>query len=246
MSKVIGICGKKSSGKSSVCSLIIKMLPSLKVKEMSFAKTLKDLAIDVFGLDKKYVHGSESDKNYPISTWGDYFHNGIIDKYNKRYNDLLTGREFMQLLGTEVMRSGDFNKMSNQDQYEKILLWLSKKAPFISNNPNYDYNNIWIDILINDIEKQKDNYDIILISDVRFINELICLKKAGAKLIRLYRDVNTYNSIPHSSELEMDKMQDKDFDHVLHEENNINMTHLRNFAIKVLTVEGFLGQGFLV
>tara|TARA_B100000085_G_C18370953_1_gene442346 strand:- start:49 stop:744 length:696 start_codon:yes stop_codon:yes gene_type:complete len=105
------------------------------VKIYHFADPLKLMAMNLFDLEEKQVYGSNDDKN--TST-----------PYGK------TAREFLQYLGTDVMR--------------KIK------------------DTVWVDYTIKLI--QQENSKISIIPDVRFPNEVNAIKKAGGIVVRLTRD----------------------------------------------------------
>jgi adenylate kinase family enzyme len=91
------------------------------------------------------------------------------------------------------------------------------------------YPNIWIDILIKDIEQS--SIETVVVDDVRYENEVIHLKEQGWKLIKLTitdelqleRLKNTYpndwqthaQSRNHASELEVDLIDDSIFDLII-------------------------------
>jgi len=242
--KVFGICGKKQSGKNSLCNFFKELLPDLRVTEFAFAKALKDLAINEFGIPAKSCYGSDGDKNYPIATWGRFFNNFFIEKkYNKKTDDFLSGREFLQILGTDVMREGRFDKMSDVKYMVLLDKWVREKFGQNAFQNKFNFKNIWANVLVEDVKKASDSFDIITVSDIRFFNEIDALKSIDAKLIRLYRDAGTTDSIPHPSELEMERMDDDSFNYVLEPEDNKNLTQLRAFTIKILMSEGLIPMG---
>lgn len=132
------------------------------VKNYSFAEALKELAIDLFDCPRNLVYGSDKDKstvmehlrweNMPgICTSDEYYDEAVQHVCGKMLDDSLvfhaegpmTIREFLQFLGTDVMR-----KM---------------------------YEPIWVNRLIKDIVSETT--DLCAISDVRFPNEGVELKK---------------------------------------------------------------------
>ena len=230
---ILGICGQKSSGKDSFADIAKKILQSDKVMKLSFAKPLKDFVINLFNLQSKYAWGSEADKNYPIATWGKYFTQDALDKYKKENDTLLSTREILQVVGTDVMRLGNFNFLV-EDLRSKVKSFIMKHF-----NKEVAHDTIWIDLLKKDIEdlNARGIADIFIISDVRFANEVNSVKSWGGKVVRLYRDTNLTNSIPHPSELEMNNILDKEFDYVLYEEDNVNLKQLRKFVLRVLMEE---------
>ncbi len=102
---IIALSGKKGSGKNTVAKYIsiyfyknYGMLHGVGVKEYAFADLLKEFCIDVLGLEKSQCYGSDDKKNtltkYP---WC------MTPRYLKKHG-LMTGRDVMQIFGTESVR----------------------------------------------------------------------------------------------------------------------------------------------
>lgn len=99
----IAISGKKQSGKSTLAEFIQLNAKDIFVdyedfKNVSMADPLKKMLIDIMGVDKKLLYGSDEEKmgltqykweNLPFSTTKTGF---------------MTGRELMQQIGTEIFR----------------------------------------------------------------------------------------------------------------------------------------------
>jgi hypothetical protein len=119
------------------------------VKLYHFADALKEMSVNLFDLEPRQVYGSDDDKN-------------TMTPYGK------TARQFLQYLGTDIMR--------------KIK------------------DTIWVDWTIKVINQEQSS--LALIPDVRFPNEVDAIKKAGGIVIRLTRDV--YND-KHECEKSLDK-----------------------------------------
>lgn len=237
---IIGIAAKKQCGKDSMAKFIEELLPDKKVARFSFAFPLKNFCHETFLIPKNHLFGSDSEKNFPLMTWGEVFTGLALSKYGKRNVDLLSAREILQVVGTDVMRQGNLNYL--YPQYEKqcvgfVQKWFGKDArPFDS---------IWIDMAIKDInlKKHHEGLDVAVISDVRFHNERLAIADAGGMNIRLYRDTRCEDSIPHPSELELDEMRDQDFDYVLTERENKNLKALKLFTTRVLMERGLIHMG---
>jgi hypothetical protein len=153
---------------------------------------------------------------------------------------LLSAREILQVVGTEVMRQGHMYYL--QDEYKsKVASFLIQKF-----GPGHDlslpYPTIWVDLMKMDIKviAARREADIVIVPDVRFFNEIEAVK---GFLIRLYRDAGTTDSIPHASELEMEQMDDTLFNYVLYEYENKNLKQLKRFTTRVLMTEGLLPTG---
>lgn len=104
----IGISGKKQSGKSTLAEFI--QLNSKDIftdyddfKNVSMADPLKKMLVEVMGVDKKVLYGSDEDKKGVTQyKWEDLPHHTNKTGY-------MTGRELMQQIGTEVFRKMNSN-----------------------------------------------------------------------------------------------------------------------------------------
>lgn len=176
------------------------------VKKYSFADTLKEIAITLFGLSYEQVYGDDSYKNQRIphlrwenmpgvtteKTPQDPVTEEVAGRLGRYYEKVLSGvmyhepgpmtaREFLQYFGTDIMR-----KM---------------------------YEPIWVERLIKDIQLEQPA--IAVVDDVRFLNEIEALQAVGAKVIGLNR--NPFES-SHASEQVVKENWDK-LDHVIDNEN---------------------------
>jgi len=185
MTKIIAISGKKGSGKTYLANGLVSYLKKKKkkVKRYSFAAKIKELAIELYGLPREVVYGTDADKNstytnilwenMPIFTSKDVecAQNGAnILKDSK--TGYLTVREFLQFFGTEVMRSM--------------------------------FNDVWISYLMTKIKE--DGCDYAIIDDCRFVNEAnVIAAISNSEIVKLSRG-NT--SDKHSSETDIDKIKE--------------------------------------
>lgn len=141
MSKLIGICGLKGSGKDTIA----KMLP-IEWKKMAFADTLKDITATLFGWDRFMLEGSTEQSRKWREEVSNYWSKelGIAN---------FTPRLALQTLGTDVFRDH-----FNQD--------------------------IWVKVLKHKIINSNDN---IVVTDVRFPNEVEMIKSVGGKIVQVIR-----------------------------------------------------------
>lgn len=81
------------------------------------------------------------------------------------------------------------------------------------------HEDLWVNILLRDIEKNGDEN--VVISDIRFPNELAAFKAAGALAIRVVRPqvpwASSYDIVlsQHASETALDGVPDREFDRVI-------------------------------
>jgi hypothetical protein len=150
---IIGLTGKKSSGKDTIANYLVSKHGFIK---LSFGEAVKDIVHIITGWDRDLIEGSTEESRI--------FRETIKHKmYNK------TCRELMQIVGTDLFR-------------------------------NHFDENIWINIVINKINKI-NSY---VISDVRFDNEANAIKNEGGILIKINRtrtsSSSSFNSDLHISE----------------------------------------------
>lgn len=156
---IIGVSGKKQSGKNTLCDCLEKMFGekylSSEVLTLSFADALKQkVCKGALGLTEEQVNGTDEQKNsLTIYRW-DNLPDDIRDEYKR--TGLITAREIMQVVGTDIFR-------------------------------NYFDDGIWVNATLRDIAQSDAR--VIFISDVRFPSEVISLLDEGAYVIRLLRDV---------------------------------------------------------
>lgn len=172
------------------------LIETHRVKIYSFADPLKSICINVLGLDWSQCYGSDDDKNSKTHIeWAnmpDYIKEAYA-KTKKKTGELkqpggyLTGREVLEIVGTNVFRRMD--------------------------------ETCWARALFNQIKEE--NYDLAIISDCRFPNEVSIGSEYGAKSLRLLR--NPYNS-PAASETALDDFPLGNFTLVYDNENNKSMT----------------------
>lgn len=175
------------------------------IKKYSFASPLKEIAVELFSLQRENVYGNEAKKNTAtFFRWEDM--PGIITSKeatrNKATKKLIsdgvlkyhapgkmTHREFLQFFGTDVCR--------------KI------------------YDEIWFTKLLNDVDTERPL--IAIVDDCRFINEVESIQKTGGKVIYLRRSPHEDS---HSSESELDGY--RGFDAVIDNSNlSIHETNIQ-------------------
>lgn len=189
------------------------------IKAYNFADSLKELCVSLFDIPYECVYGTNEQKNtiVPHLLWENMpgvicWPNYVDCCGNADYSHIepeeigllvhksgpMTAREFMQFLGTDVMRR----------MYEPV--WVNNCLKRIHN----------------------DAPPIAVIGDCRFINEVLAVKNAGGKVVRLTR--NTTNG-DHKSETDVNNY--KDFDVVI-ENSDISIEESCNLLLDFLEKEG--------
>lgn len=155
--KLIGISGKKQSGKSSVAEIISMYRPNVVV--YNFATELKSQLARMLGVTPDY-----------------------IDRHKDNFRLILQG------YGTDYKR-----KLHGEDYWVK--LWKEAVERIIEQSPS----------------------SLIVTADVRFMNEVECIKKMGGEVWRIERlvTIGVPNSDTHESETKLDSFNYQQFDCVI-------------------------------
>lgn len=211
--KIIGIAGRKQSGKNTVANYINGNI--LLSREM-----IKDFYIDDNG--KLIVQTSDNDGNVGFgefdvtrkdSAFVEYAHKELWP-YIKVYHFADALKEMsIHLFGLNPSHVYGGDKEKNEPTH---LLWENMpECPsgssgnitvreflqhFGTNIVRRIHNNAWVNTTVNKINYEQS--EIAIIPDVRFPNEVSAIKENGGIVIRLTRDV--YNS-DHDSEKALDK-----------------------------------------
>jgi len=160
MTVIIGISGKKQSGKSDLCNYLTQFAFStyglLDVNFFSFASSFKDkICIDILGLSYEQCYGTDEQKNELTKYKWENFPDFISFNYPNR-KKYMTAREILQVLGTEIFR-------------------------------NFFDRNVWVDATFREIKKKSPK--VAIIPDVRFPGEVERIIKENGYIIRLTRNI---------------------------------------------------------
>jgi len=101
---IIGIAGKKQSGKSSAEVQMLRAFreidPSLTIGTRALAERIKDIAVTALSLPPELVYGDEEAKKQKTAyEWRD------TPYADENTHELMTVREVLQVLGTECFRT---------------------------------------------------------------------------------------------------------------------------------------------
>ena len=154
----------------------IELWPYIKVYH--FADPLKEMAINLFGMNPGHVYGSDDDKNQPTNISWDTVPN------NDNKTGLMTVREFLEYFGTKIVRQIK--------------------------------NNAWSEYSLNKILAEQSQ--IAIVPDVRFPNEVKAIKDAGGIVVRLTRNVFNSSAEPETA-LDENKFDWSNFDLVIDNSN---------------------------
>jgi hypothetical protein len=203
---ILALSGKKKSGKDTIADFLVKDQNFVKI---SLATPLKNLIIDVFKIESKYLNDdSLKDKELPEFITIDYEHIDKIrqivsenwgfpidyearEKLESFYGtEIKTPRKLMQTIGTDMLR-------------------------------NHIRDDIFIVLLA---QALKEACQPVVIPDARLQNEREFLKKIGAVMAIVKRHNPQEKADDHISENDLGK--EDDYDLVI--ENNIELGQLRS------------------
>lgn len=192
MTKIIAFSGRKQSGKGSCCEFLQKHkdtifhdLPCVTIKKYSMAGKLKQVCHEVLGLTHEQCYGSDADKNTLTSyQWENMPH------YTSILQDAMTH-------GHPSFRNPPTGLMTARQILQDVGTQIFRKM-----NPN-----VWHQACLGEIKR--DNLDVAVIDDVRFLDELDAVQQAGGIVVRLTRA--PFKQDEHVSETSLDG-QDERFD----------------------------------
>lgn len=213
---ILGLVGNAGSGKDTAADFLVKNDAFVKV---ALADPLKRICRDVFGFtdqqlwgpsqfrnaaDMRYVRMKKGALGTTITEWNveKNEYDTVPSPTEDRY---LTPRYALQQLGTEWGR----------DCYDNIWIDYALRVAkdILMEQRSYDARH--------GLGTSADGYQVtrkqgVVISDVRFNNEIQAIKKAGGKIVRLLRGTGLEGSAgQHRSETELQEMSHDLFDEVV-------------------------------
>lgn len=177
MGRVIGLLGRKRSGKDSSGDYLIS---KYNFTRYAFADPIKDILKIMFDFSSNQLNDDK-------------------EKIDDRWN--VSPREVLQKFGTEICRHD-----------------LEKYLPKIKETMNNE--TIWIKLFRIFYEKNKDKD--IIITDVRFLDEINAIRSIGGKIVKIERDNLEYDG--HSSEKDIDNYDESLIDYKI--DNNYTFDDL--------------------
>ena len=114
MNKIIAFAGRKQSGKTTSAEFVSNLFYQFgDSKIYNFADPLKNLCIDILGLEYNQCYGSDEDKNQLVNCYWD--------------NKQLTAREVLQIVGTDM-----FRKMQNHVWSNATIRQILREQPNVA------------------------------------------------------------------------------------------------------------------
>lgn len=163
--RIIGLSGKLGSGKDTVCLMLQELRSDINLRRDAFADRLKLSAARALGINGE-VEESLADinnlkqKGHIIIVFED---EGVVGN--------ITGRQFLQLYGTEAHR-----QIFGEGFWSRQVLNYESGPPYYGQPP----------------------FDVLIITDVRFDDEARWIKACGGEIWRVERDTAEDND--HASE----------------------------------------------
>lgn len=149
---MLAVSGKKQSGKDTLVRYLNPIINAAgRVEYFSFADQLKKFLIDAMGIDYSSVWGSDEEKNKPTNYFWDKLpydirrSNAKPGTYEARTGPM-SGREIMQVFGTNIMRelfddkiwvNACFRDIQSRNPDFALLADMrfpSELSPWVSNN----------------------------------------------------------------------------------------------------------------
>lgn len=207
---LIAVSGHAGAGKDTVADFLVQERNFTKV---SLADPLKRFCKDVFNFDREQLWGpsyrrNEEDLRYVRQEKGSlgstYEGPGQPNSPSPKRDIYLTPRFALQTLGTE------WGRMCNKDIW---VTYAMRIAEVLLRGDGYYVADEGITGT-----RVKVNCSGVVIPDARFMNEFEAIRKAGGKVIRLYRESADGNVgiSGHASESEQNLVDDDYFDAVIH------------------------------
>lgn len=209
---IIGISGLAGSGKSLAAKYLKDYYSMI---DIAFADPLKRIVRDIFDFSEEQLWGPSEMRNKPDP------------RYPRPDGTFLTPRMALQQLGTE------FGRNCYPNVWIDYALRLAKTA---SENPaKFDYDK---KLGLYPSDRSSNPIRGVVISDLRFKNEVDVLNQSGASLIRLKRDQAGLKGEAglHSSEAEQLTIPDSSFNFIVVNNGDLgDLYHeLRNVMLDVL------------
>jgi len=187
---VIGIHAPMRCGKSTVVSMIEKLIAPTKIYRLAFADSLREEVIELYGIDRAIMYNKDATiKESPLSLCNitnegiELFHKyNIVHKLIDPKTLFLSPRQLLQIHGTEIRRN---NFGSNY--------WTNKGIERIN------------EIVL------EDKHALIMIDDLRFEDEASAIIRYNGLLYKIHPYPGYEgNKVIHSSEVALSKWKEWD------------------------------------
>jgi len=187
--KLVGLCGKKQSGKDTFADfgMIVAEELGFCSAKIAFASPLKQFVVDYMGVPQGLPWGSNDDKDVVMGKWGEFFNDNLCLSSGAKPEEDVNVRQLLQVLGTDVFRSVHEN------------FWVNVFKSRVSTGKF-------------DEKRGSGEPSIVFINDMRFENEVRQIQEMNGTTIKLDRNVYTDG---HKSEASVDLIPEELFTKVL-------------------------------
>jgi len=207
---IIGICGLSGSGKSAAGEVLVM---SHNYVAIAFADVMKRICMEVFDFTEEQVWGdgkNVEDERYPRGISVATKPPDELGIRDARFEGYLTPRLALQKLGS-------WGRECYPDTWAERAL---KDAETVLDKC-IDYNR-----MVGPVHAFSRDYDGVIITDVRFKNEIAAVKKAGGKLVRIVRPGHQKPKWDHPSETEQLEVPDEEFDYIVDNGGDLHLLEL--------------------
>jgi hypothetical protein len=204
---IIGIAGAAGSGKDTVAGFIAKYSNAVSIAQ---ADPMKRFARDVFDFSEEQLWGpsecrNAADERYRFhDTWAKAEHL-LLNRGEEWIKEVLPGSEFSHMMAMDALRDW-FKKLFQQHQVENRILTPRYMLQTIGTEWGRQFSaDIWNQVALrtarkllaggvsyhrafglnapNNVPTQRENPEFVLVTDVRFRNELLGIIEAGGTTI---------------------------------------------------------------
>jgi len=205
---IIGICGKAGSGKDTAAAHIVK---KYNYKQLSLAHYIKEIAGNVFGFTEEQLWGSSTSREEDVVINWDWSRKLLEDAGPEWLGFLQASDKMPQLREAfEYLHIHFSPKMSARVALQYIGTEFGRQQL---------HKNVWIDATIDkaDLLFTQGECRGVVISDVRFLNEVQAIHHASGKTFKLLRNSRQDSSgiTGHASEKEQDSIPLENFDFIV-------------------------------
>ena len=192
MYPIISITGKAGSGKNSFATLIAQSYGQDKVKLISFADPLKNLARDLFGIEEELLFGPSEGR----ATELDSDKSAFWDKVENNLRNPLFTNQLLTLFGktdpfaVAVPKATLFSLIKDmRNQYQGAFTRLTVRKVLQELGTTWGRAvdpGVWINFTKNVAANHlRNGADLVIITDTRFRNEVLALKDVGAIMVKI-------------------------------------------------------------
>lgn len=209
---LFGLAGRRRVGKDTFAQMASAILAkqSVAVKKFAFADSLKDFCRDYLNVPEENMYGNDVQKESPIGHETDFFNPEASELFDCMGNS------------SDTISARRILQIVGTNIFRKVFR-----------------NDIWINGVWNKIKQYTHDHTVVIISDVRFYNEVKFIHQHSGQVVKIYRDTGLPNQ-SHASESELDTVPDSEFDHIITKEDNSTMQGLENRVREILVQTGVL------